>query len=477
MKYFTAWFNPPIKPEYERCLLESKKIVPDIEIWTSFPEGYPFEWKKDEPLFHTTDKFRIWMLANYYTDGAIWFDMDAVIKKRYEIPENTIMTCLPFQQVGWLDCVGPGYLTINNHETARDAFLILEECTRKMQRDQNNLDSTIFPSVASNLLDLWAVGHNKRPGLFKEIVNWLLEDEKNQDKIFGIHEYVGRMWEREQIKLFPLGYFRHYYFTAFPEFSLKPMLDEDFSNIEIDITYKCNLGCVNCNRFCGIAPSEECMTIEQIHKFVKQSISNNIMWKKIRVIGGEPTLHKDVIKILGILRKGFPSAFIQLVTNGFWFGNFDSGKISKDWNIDIENSKKIVNFYDNFAPISVAPRDFPEYKWVEFSEGVKQCFIATFCGMGLSPFGYYPCAVAGAIDRVLGFDLGAKTIPSLLEREEMCKILCSFCGHCFGLFFPKNVQLVEKILKYKNSKGDFVSPSWQEAFLAYEDSKPILTLY
>ena len=71
--------------------------------------------------------------------------------------------------------------------------------------------------------------------------------------------------------------------------------------IEIEITYRCNLRCINCDRSCRQAPTNEQMSVEQIQKFINESVDNNVKWERIRVMGGEPTLHPDIFEILNLL--------------------------------------------------------------------------------------------------------------------------------------------------------------------------------
>jgi MoaA/NifB/PqqE/SkfB family radical SAM enzyme len=92
---------------------------------------------------------------------------------------------------------------------------------------------------------------------------------------------------------------------------------------EIDITYKCNLKCLNCNRSCTQAPSNIEIPVADIKAFINQSIKNNIVWKRIRILGGEPTLHSRIFDIIDLLvdyqRNFNPSVRLVLGTN--FFGN------------------------------------------------------------------------------------------------------------------------------------------------------------
>lgn len=72
-------------------------------------------------------------------------------------------------------------------------------------------------------------------------------------------------------------------------------------SVEIDITYKCNLKCLNCNRSCTQAPSKIEMPVADIEAFIDQSVKKNIVWKRIRILGGEPTLHSRIFDIIGLL--------------------------------------------------------------------------------------------------------------------------------------------------------------------------------
>ncbi len=70
--------------------------------------------------------------------------------------------------------------------------------------------------------------------------------------------------------------------------------------IELEITSDCNLFCINCDRSCRQARTKEYMTLDQVEKFVHQSLELDWEWEHIRLLGGEPTLHPqffDIIKM------------------------------------------------------------------------------------------------------------------------------------------------------------------------------------
>ena len=134
------------------------------------------------------------------------------------------------------------------------------------------------------------------------------------------------------------------------------------------------------------------------------------------------------------------------------------GALASD--VEIENSRKggseVVEGFESFT---LAPLDLPEYDRVDYRNG---CRIVETCGMGLTPWGYYPCAVAGAIDRVHGFDLGRRELPR--DGDDMRDLLDRFCRHC-GHF------------KHDRLDEHRTSTSWAEAYERYRRQRPSLTKF
>lgn len=232
--------------------------------------------------------------------------------------------------------------------------------------------------------------------------------------------------------------------------------------IEIDITYRCNLNCINCNRSCRQAPTNEQMTVEQIQKFVKESIDINVKWERIRVMGGEPTLHPNVIEILNLLldyKKIYSQdTCIELDTNGIGkTANAVLVKAPKE--IEIENSSK-ESKVQLFYPFNMAPKDSIRYRYADYSQG---CRVISVDGIGLTPYGYYPCTVAGGIDRIFGFDIGRKKLPSYDDSmTDQLETFCKLCGHFRAA---------------KRTNKEVMSPTWQIAYENYKKRKPKLALY
>ena len=227
--------------------------------------------------------------------------------------------------------------------------------------------------------------------------------------------------------------------------------------IEIDITYLCNLHCLNCNRSVTQAREAMHMPIEQVTRFVDDSLARGKYWRRIRVLGGEPTLHPEfdeVIQELLRYKAAHPTAIVEVVTNGYG-ARVQRALTSLPAEVMVDNSEKESPVQPTFGPFNMAPIDEPRYRKSAFVNG---CAVLEDCGMGLTPMGYYPCAVAGGIDRIVGENLGVQGLPA--DDDDMAQAaerLCSLCGRFRdGHFVPRALRtsLIEERM----------SPSWRRLY-------------
>jgi hypothetical protein len=240
--------------------------------------------------------------------------------------------------------------------------------------------------------------------------------------------------------------------------------------IELEIVHVCNLSCLNCECCFADAPDATCMMDPaQIKKFVDESIALAWKWERIKIRGGEPTLHPllpQIIKNLEVYKKYNPPCQIELLTNGF------SDKVNEvlagipEW-VVILNSKKDLESVKCAAAwkhdsINLAPVDFAVYAFADFTKG---CWRAADCGMALSKYGYYPCAAGIHVSRIFGFDIGVKKL-AMVNNDSMTRslsVLCKYCGHFKQ---PNDIPGTHT-----------VSSSWKKAFDDYKRARPKMSLY
>lgn len=234
--------------------------------------------------------------------------------------------------------------------------------------------------------------------------------------------------------------------------------------IEIDITYDCNLMCQNCNRSVQQAPEKLHIPLESIQHFVDESIGKDKRWSRIRVLGGEPTLHPQFLEVVNELLRyhdWHPQCIIEVVTNGH--GPFVQSQLAMlPAAVWVENSRKVSPVQMDFTPFNMAPVDDSRYRKVAYANG---CAIMSECGMGLTPMGYYPCAISGGIDRITGQGLGRPSLPD--DSDDMRDLLTTFCCLCGrfkdGHYVPRNLR--------PSLRGHPVSPAWERLYAEWQRGK------
>jgi uncharacterized Fe-S cluster-containing radical SAM superfamily protein len=249
------------------------------------------------------------------------------------------------------------------------------------------------------------------------------------------------------------------------------------NNIEIDILYKCNLKCESCNRSSAQVDSEDYISIKQINKFISESIKLNKKWNLINILGGEPTLHPEFLKIIDLILYKYidiysKSTILQITSNGYSTNTKNIlSRLPNHYNLHIDKkSFKISNKIDYFTPFNNAPIDQIKYKNSHnFSSG---CWVTSYCGINLNKNGYYPCSIIGSIDRLFKANKGQKEL-SLMSLENQKKLMNEYCRYCgnysdyesnFGDFIPR----CEK----DYYKENIVTPSWNKIYNRYNGLKP-----
>jgi hypothetical protein len=236
--------------------------------------------------------------------------------------------------------------------------------------------------------------------------------------------------------------------------------------VELNLIAACNLRCVNCECSCAQAPSYEHISLDQVERFVKESIEMRWNWKRIKLFGGEPTLHPNIFEVLTILEKYKifnTGCEFELLTNGM--GEDVNRVLSKmpSWIIIVNSTKD--GLYEKlrwFESYNIAPADLFMYKVADFTKGCRRIEI---CGICLTKNGYYPCGPGAHVDRIFGFDIGIKTLEKVKSStmKDQLKQLCKYCG----LYKEPPDRICE----------EKISDSWRKAYKIYKENPPLLSDY
>jgi len=227
------------------------------------------------------------------------------------------------------------------------------------------------------------------------------------------------------------------------------------SRIVLDITYRCSLACPNCNRLCGAAPRNHEIGIDRVRQFVDDSIARNKTWEHIYIAGGEPSLHSDIESVLRILQRYIDyyerngrKLLVKYFTNNH---SPEARRVLTGLSGFIVVNSEKRDSDRLFKPVCVAPIDLGFYD----DQNLRPCQELYQCGMAMNYRGYYPCAVAAAIDDVL---LGGQLATERWQDvtfERMAEVLhriCRFCGHYF------------EPLGYRRESRLMVSATWERFF-------------
>jgi len=250
--------------------------------------------------------------------------------------------------------------------------------------------------------------------------------------------------------------------------------------IIIDLSHCCDLSCSDCNRSCGAnqAPADEFISLEQVRRFIAESIAAGRRWRRIMLEGGEPTLHPQLDDILSELQRyrrlHAPECEVELCSNGHsprarrMLSQLPRGFRAK-------NSLKSAAKHKGHFGFNIAPVDLPEFAQAEYTQG---CYIPRIFGLGLTRSGYYPHPICGGIDRVFGFNIGLKKLPTVADMAGQMRRLCPLCGHFrqFTAESRRGLGILGHGRENKFLPGQ-QSPSWIRAYRDFRKKRPELSQY
>lgn len=232
---------------------------------------------------------------------------------------------------------------------------------------------------------------------------------------------------------------------------------------ELHITYRCNLQCVNCNRASFLRNEHTPdIAVDQVKEFFRQC--DELNWKpSILIIGGEPTMHKDLVEIVA-LSRGFAGrdGLVQIWTNGRDREMVKHLRETYAASIPDESYKEKSRIDFPWDDYFVSPADFGMERYKCWQHGSE------ICGISVDSLGYMPCAVGGMIDSVLHLGLRTKRLADLFDNEknkEITKKMCEHCGGCLSQLLRGEQQAAWRSYVEEQPKrfGAYHSPTWLKA--------------
>lgn len=205
-----------------------------------------------------------------------------------------------------------------------------------------------------------------------------------------------------------------------------------FDNINIQITLRCNMNCLNCIKFCnmenitGLDYSNTDMNLGQIKSFidnVKQHKNENLkVIESVSITGGEPLLNPSVVDIVNTIEY-------ELVRTGL------VGKVYINSNLTIDPHPEIEQFIVNFSKpehnalihniVLLHPFDF-----ISQSPTFKTCSHYRKWRIVLNCYGYSLCCAGDAYIRLFNLeDLIIDNLPGSYDGFPLNK-MDAVCQHC-----------------------------------------------
>ena len=229
------------------------------------------------------------------------------------------------------------------------------------------------------------------------------------------------------------------------------------SRVEMQLTYRCNLKCRMCNRLCDKFPLDDDMTVGQVETFVRKLEEERRTIVRIKLVGGEPTLHPDFLTICELLSAAVQKGLVGKVavnSNGLTQSQFTKPlPPGVNWKLSPAKNKR-------HRPYLWSPKDLGLV-------GRGPCKMPRICGFSLDVKGWLPCSGGVAIARLFGHEHLYRPLDGPLPTKEWGMAeLCQDCIHGIDDFFATD-------FKSMPVEWDKPSPRWAEAMEKYERERSV----
>ena len=263
---------------------------------------------------------------------------------------------------------------------------------------------------------------------------------------------------------------------------MKSIINND--TVQIEITNACPLNCANCTRFCRHVKKNYFMSFDQF----KEAVDSMLGFPKMTgVMGGEPLLHPDFVKMCEYLHEKIPPRQC-----GLWTclppgkEHYREAICETFGNIFINDHTRNDIMHHPFL-VSAAEIESlsEEVKWVL----IDQCYFQYSWSASINPHGAFFCEIAASLSMLLGGD-GWKVEPGWWwktpkDYREQVEKWCMLCGGAMPLqkristsvkdeISPKMLQRIQ--FSPKVNKGEYdvskcITCNDQTPLATYKDQK------
>ena len=226
--------------------------------------------------------------------------------------------------------------------------------------------------------------------------------------------------------------------------------------IQLEITRRCNRACPECithsNLFPWMPQADSDMTIEQIERLIGE-VKENRTVQRIRIMGGEPLVHPQVVEVSRLLHKELlVPGHIQFLD---FFSNGDG--ITQKVLRALPPMTIKLSRWKHHNRMLVAPKDTGQSYRVP-------CKRPSHCGVCLNAYGYWPCAAGGSVAKLFQMHQYVQhKLPTETNAFGDLTALCELCQMGAKKHIPwtpdcgpPSKSFVEAIERYKAE-----NPEWK----------------
>ena len=219
---------------------------------------------------------------------------------------------------------------------------------------------------------------------------------------------------------------------------------------EVHLAEHCNLNCAGCNHFSPLAEPEFVDPEEFSRDFGRMGELFHHDCTRIFLMGGEPLLHPEIVKLMKTARAAFPDTLIVVYTNGLLLLQKDTDF----WRACHDNNIRImISTY----PINL---DVPAIKEKAKQFGVSLAWTsAPDAALRDSSFVVSPIDISGSGDITKSFAFCFESNKCItLKHGKLFTCVFAAHAHHFSKYFGIDIPITETdyVDIYKENNGDTV---------------------